>query len=107
MAFPCNQFGKQEPKDNKSILKFVKNQYNVNFPMFEKITIAGEHAHPLYVYLYQATSEYPQWNFGKYLIDKGGEVVKFFSQNISPKECISFIEKLLDDKPINVKHTDL
>ena len=106
LAFPCNQFGKQEPKDNKSILKFAKEQYNINFPLFAKIKVGGEDAHPLYIYLYQATSEYPKWNFGKYLVDKLGNVVKFFPQNVSPKECVRFIEKLLNNKS-NVHHTDL
>ena len=107
LAFPCNQFGHQEPNDDKSILKFVKEQYNVNFPMFSKIDVGGEHAHPLYVFLYKAISDYPKWNFGKYLVDRNGKVVKFFSQRITPREVTPYIELLLENKTIDSYHTDL
>lgn len=107
LAFPCNQFGNQEPKDDKGILKFVKEQYNVNFPLFSKIKVGGEHAHPLYVYLFKATSEYPKWNFGKYLVDRKGKVVKFFPQNITPRACTPYIEMLMENKTIDSYRTDL
>ena len=107
LAFPCNQFGHQEPNDDKGILKFVKEQYSVNFPMFSKINVGGENAHPLYVYLYKATADYPKWNFGKYLVDRNGKVVKFFSQNITPREVAPYIELLVENKTIESYHTDL
>ena len=107
LAFPCNQFGLQEPNDDKSILKFVKEQYNVNFPMFSKINVGGENAHPLYVYLYKATADYPKWNFGKYLIDRSGKAVKFFSQKITPRDVAPYIELLVENKTIESYHTDL
>ena len=107
LAFPCNQFGQQEPKDDRSILKFAKEKYNVNFPIFSKILVGGEHAHPLYVFLYKSTWDYPQWNFGKYLVDRNGMVIKFFSQQISPKSCAPAIEKLLKNETIDLQHNDL
>ena len=107
LAFPCNQFGHQEPNDDKSILKFVKEQYNVNFPMFSKINVGGENAHPLYVYLYKATADYPKWNFGKYLIDRSGKAVKFFSQKITPRDVAPYIELLVENKTIESYHIDL
>ncbi|XP_028401116.1 probable phospholipid hydroperoxide glutathione peroxidase [Dendronephthya gigantea] len=107
LAFPCNQFGQQEPNDDKGILKFAQDRYNVNFPLFSKIDVGGEHAHPLYVYLYQVTADYPKWNFGKYLVDRNGKAVKFFSQRITAREVAPYIELLINNKTIDSYHTDL
>lgn len=107
LAFPCNQFGHQEPNDEQHILKFAKERYKVNFPIFSKIDVGGEHAHPLYVYLYKATYDYPKWNFGKYLVDRSGKVVKFFSQKITPRKVVPFIELLVQNKSLESFHTDL
>ncbi|XP_046850254.1 glutathione peroxidase 1-like isoform X2 [Xenia sp. Carnegie-2017] len=107
LGFPCNQFGHQEPHDEVQILKFVKKEYNVNFPMFSKIDVGGEHAHPLYVFLYKATYDYPKWNFGKYLIDRNGNPVKFFSQNVSPSAIVPYIELLIENKTVHSYHNDL
>ena len=96
LAFPCNQFGNQEPMRNSGIARFVKNKYNVNFPVFSKIKVTGEGAHPLYKYLYQSAKVAPQWNFGKYLVSKAGRVIQYWSHRDSPMSVIEFIKKHLN-----------
>ena len=96
VAFPCNQFGNQEPLRNSGIARFVKNKYNVNFPVFSKIKVTGEDAHPLYKYLYEDVNKAPQWNFGKYLVNRAGRVIQFWNQQVSPMSVIDFINKHLN-----------
>ena len=96
VAFPCNQFGNQEPLRNSGIARFVKNKYNVNFPVFSKIKVTGEDAHPLYKYLYKDVKMVPQWNFGKYLVNRAGRVIQFWNQQVSPMSVIDFIKKHLN-----------
>ena len=96
VAFPCNQFGSQEPLRNSGIARFVKNKYNVNFPVFSKIKVVGKDAHPLYQYLYRKGKVAPQWNFGKYLVSRAGRVIQFWSQQASPLSLIEFIKKHLN-----------
>lgn len=93
VAFPCNQFGNQEPLRNSGIARFVKNKYNVNFPVFSKIKVTGEEAHPLYKYLYQSAKVVPQWNFGKYLVSRAGRVVQFWDHRSSPMILYDFINR--------------
>lgn len=96
LAFPCNQFGKQEPLRNSGIARFIKNKYNVNFPVFSKIKVVGEDAHPLYRYLYASARTAPEWNFGKYLVSRAGKVIQFWSQQYSPLSLETFIQKHLN-----------
>ena len=101
LAFPCNQFGQQEPLRNSGIARFVKNKYNVNFPVFSKIKVVGPGAHPLYKYLYASAKYAPQWNFAKYLVSRAGKVIQFWSQHYSPLDLENFI-----DKHVNMAITD-
>ena len=80
LAFPCNQFGQQEPATNKEIWDFADKNYNVNFPIFAKIDVKGERACEVYEYLTVSTGSTPTWNFCKYLVNQQGEVVQYFSQ---------------------------
>lgn len=96
LAFPCNQFGKQEPLRNSGIARFVKNKYNVNFPVFSKIKVVGREAHPLYKYLYASVKYAPQWNFAKYLVSRAGKVIQFWSQHYSPLALENFINKYVN-----------
>jgi glutathione peroxidase len=83
LAFPSNDFGRQEPLDGTAISDFCELNYGVTFPVFDKIMVRGEHAHPLYKFLAdkklngQLTST-PRWNFHKYLVNKDGVVVDYF-----------------------------
>jgi len=78
LGFPCNQFGNQEPEKETVIEKFVKDKYDVEFPMFNKVDVIGENAHPLWKYLVKASGVIPDWNFYKYLVDHTGKVVVVF-----------------------------
>jgi len=100
LGFPCNQFGAQEPGDSTEIGAFCQKNYGVDFQMFDKIDVNGEHAHPLYKYL---TDKAPgllglkdiKWNFTKFLVDKEGNVVKRYAPNVEPADISADIEKLL------------
>lgn len=76
LAFPSNDFGRQEPLEGTAISTFCEVNHGVKFPVFEKIMVRGEHANPLYRFLNQSST--PRWNFHKYLVNKDGEVVDYF-----------------------------
>ncbi len=100
LGFPCNQFGAQEPGDSAEIGAFCQKNYGVDFQMFDKIEVNGDHAHPLYKYL---TDKAPgllglkdiKWNFTKFLLDRDGNIVKRYAPNVEPADISADIEKLL------------
>lgn len=90
LGFPCNQFGKQEPGDAEEIKNFCSLNYDVKFPLFEKIDVNGSDAHPLYLFLKSARpgllgSEAIKWNFTKFLVNREGEVVKRYAPTDTPE----------------------
>jgi len=100
LGFPCNQFGKQEPGDASQIGEFCEKNYGVTFPMFAKIDVNGDAAHPLFRHLKkEATgllgSQAIKWNFTKFLVKKDGTVYKRYAPRTEPKELMADIEKLL------------
>jgi glutathione peroxidase len=100
LGFPCNQFGAQEPGDEAEIADFCKLTYDVDFPMFAKVDVNGDAAHPLWRDLKKAApgllgSEGIKWNFTKFLIDRNGQVVDRFAPTTKPEELTGAIEKLL------------
>jgi len=97
MAFPCNQFASQEPKSLPEIKKFAEDNYNVTFPMFEKIDVNGPNTHPVFAFLKSAYPNDIPWNFlGKFLIDRDGIPVGRF-QKEPHTEIEKFIESILDE----------
>uniref|UniRef100_A0A669DU21 Glutathione peroxidase n=2 Tax=Oreochromis TaxID=8139 RepID=A0A669DU21_ORENI len=86
LAFPCNQFGQQEPGSDKEIDSFVRRVYGVSFPLFSKIAVVGTGANNVYKYLVEASGKEPDWNFWKYLIDVNGKVVDAWGPKVSVKE---------------------
>lgn len=83
LAFPSNDFGRQEPLEGEQISEFCQVNYGVEFPVFEKIMVRGSQAHPIYQFLSDRKlnghlTSTPRWNFHKYLINKQGEVVDYF-----------------------------
>lgn len=83
LGFPTNDFGKQEPLNGADIASFCEINHGVKFPVFEKIMVRGEHAHPLYQFLSDKKqntklSSNPRWNFHKYLLNKNGELEDYF-----------------------------
>lgn len=100
LGFPCNQFGGQEPGDEKEIQEFCTLNFGVTFPMFAKVNVKGNNAHPLFQYLMKHApglfgSETIKWNFTKFLIDRYGNIVKRYAPNTSPLKIIQDIEALL------------
>ena len=86
LAFPSNNFGKQEPGTNEEIQKFCDLRFKVKFPIFEKIDVKGEKIHPLYRYLTEGSPKKGsiKWNFSKFLIDRKGQVVDRFAPMTDP-----------------------
>lgn len=83
LAFPSNDFGGQEPLEGFALGDFCEKNYGVSFPVFEKIRVRGDYAHPLYKFLSDKkvnghVGASPRWNFHKYLINTRGETVDFF-----------------------------
>ena len=100
LGFPCNQFGAQEPGDEKEIARFCAENYKVTFPMFSKIEVNGPDAHPLYKHLQEAKpgllgSEPIKWNFTKFLIGKNGAVVARYGSSAKPSALEEPISALL------------
>ena len=102
LAFPCNQFGGQEPGSSEEIQEFCTVNYGINFPIFEKVDVKGEDAHPLFKYLTSEKkgllgSESIKWNFTKFLINKEGKPIARFAPNTTPERISKEIEGLLKD----------
>jgi glutathione peroxidase len=99
LGFPCNQFGRQEPGNAAQIQQFCASNYAVSFPMFDKIDVNGDHAHPLYQYLKGEKSGLLgpsiKWNFTKFLVDRSGKVVARHAPTTTPEALTKEIEALL------------
>ena len=99
LGFPCNQFGSQEPGDATQIEQFCSTNYGVTFPMFAKVDVNGNGAHPLYQYLKNAKSgllgSSIKWNFTKFLVDRSGRVVARHAPTTKPEGLVKEIEGLL------------
>lgn len=100
LAFPCNQFGNQEPGNNREIKSFCTLQYNVTFQVFSKIKVKGKDAHPLFLYLsdklkgFLGTKEI-KWNFTKFFVNAEGRPIARFAPNKSPEEIAKKISRYL------------
>jgi len=100
LGFPCNQFANQEPGSADEIGEFCELNFGVSFPLFDKIEVNGDNAHPLYEHL---KSEAPgvmgskaiKWNFTKFLVDRHGRVVKRYGSKDKPESIARDIEALL------------
>ncbi len=103
LAFPCNQFGKQEPGGADEIAQFCERNYGVSFPVFAKIEVNGAGTHPLYQWLKRkkpglfGIGRIP-WNFTKFLIGRSGQVVSRHGPNVEPGKLRVEIEELLGSK---------
>jgi len=100
LAFPCNQFGAQEPGNAEEIANFCSLTYGVTFPVLAKIDVNGPSAHPLYAYLKHEQkgllgTEAIKWNFTKFLIGRDGEVVERFAPTTKPEDLKQAVEALL------------
>lgn len=100
LAFPCNQFGSQEPGSTEEIVEFCEMRFQTSFPLFEKIDVNGTNSHPLYKHLKSEVkgllgTERIKWNFTKFLINRDGEVVGRFGSQKKPADIESEIMTLL------------
>jgi glutathione peroxidase len=95
LAFPCDQFGHQEPGTDEEIQAFCRLNYGVTFPVFSKIQVNGAGADPLFIYLKEQKPGDIQWNFTKFLVDRNGKVVERFEPAIKPETLAPLIQKLL------------
>jgi glutathione peroxidase len=104
LGFPCNQFGAQEPGSEEEIGAFCEKNYGVSFPMFAKVDVNGDQAHPLFQHL---KSEAPgvlgtegiKWNFTKFLIGRDGKVVKRYAPQTKPEDIAEDVDRLLAEQP--------
>jgi glutathione peroxidase len=101
LGFPCNQFGQQEPGSEPEIGAFCEKNYGVQFPMFAKIDVNGDNAHPLFRHLKQAApgllgTEMIKWNFTKFLINKDGTVAERYAPQTKPEDIAADVERLLN-----------
>jgi glutathione peroxidase len=104
LGFPCNQFMGQESACELDIKNFASNKFKVTFPLFSKIEVNGPNTHPLYLYLKFKSADFNKgetelknipWNFGKFLTDSEGKVIRFYKPDEDPTKMIPEIEKLL------------
>jgi glutathione peroxidase len=96
LAFPCNQFGAQEPGTDAEILEFATSKYDATFPMFSKIEVNGDGACELYQWLKEQTGGANiGWNFEKFLVDGEGNVVERFSPPTTPEQIAPKVAELL------------
>ena len=100
LAFPCNQFGAQEPGSTEEIVEFCETRFKTSFPLFEKIEVNGDGTHPLYKHLKSSIkgimgTERIKWNFTKFLVSRDGEVVARFGSQKKPADIAREIKALL------------
>jgi len=101
LGFPCDQFGRQEPGGEEEIRRFCSTTYDVTFPMFAKIEVNGENAHPLYRFLKSAQAgvlgtEAIKWNFTKFLVGRDGTVLARYAPTDTPERIERDVLPLLD-----------
>lgn len=102
LGFPCDQFNNQEFDDIEETLEFCQANYGVTFPMFAKIDVKGNDAHPLFTFLQKETkgilSETIKWNFTKFLVDRQGNLINRYAPVTKPKKFEKDIVKALENK---------
>ncbi|CAN1184239.1 Probable phospholipid hydroperoxide glutathione peroxidase [Linum perenne] len=99
LAFPCNQFGSQEPGNNDQIVQFACTRFKAEFPIFDKVDVNGKEAAPIYKYLKSSKGgifgDGIKWNFTKFLVNKDGQVVDRYAPTTSPLSIEKDVKKLL------------
>ncbi|XVE64852.1 hypothetical protein DITRI_Ditri07aG0135100 [Diplodiscus trichospermus] len=99
LAFPCNQFGGQEPGSNEQILEFACTRFKAEYPIFDKVDVNGDSAAPIYKFLKSSKGgllgDSIKWNFTKFLVDKEGHVVERYAPTTTPLSIEKDIQKLL------------
>jgi len=101
LAFPCDQFGHQEPGSNEEIASFCRSRYDVSFPLFAKVDVNGRRAHPLFEYLKARQKGILgtgsiKWNFTKFLVGPEGDVIRRFGPTDEPEAIKPEVQRLVD-----------
>ncbi len=101
LGFPCDQFGHQEPGTEAEIATFCESGYGVTFPMFAKVEVNGERAHPLFRWLREQRSgllgSRIKWNFTKFLLDREGRVLERYAPTTPPSSLREDVERALGE----------
>ncbi|XP_015688900.2 probable phospholipid hydroperoxide glutathione peroxidase [Oryza brachyantha] len=99
LAFPCNQFGGQEPGSNEEIVQFACTRFKAEYPIFDKVDVNGDNTAPIYKFLKSSKGglfgDNIKWNFSKFLVDKEGRVVERYAPTTSPLSIEKDIKKLV------------
>ena len=99
LGFPCDQFGNQEPGEDAEIAGFCQKNFGVTFPLFSKVEVNGDDAHPIYQWLRDSKGgvlgSKIKWNFTKYLVGKDGQVIDRYAPTTKPEKLGDDIEKAL------------
>jgi len=105
VGFPSNDFGGQEPGNNREIAEFCRTAYGIAFPMFEKTSVASLAGNPFFAELAARSGDRPRWNFHKYLVDRRGEKVRSFPSAVEPesRDLVQAIERLLAESPAGAR----
>ncbi|MFC4276467.1 glutathione peroxidase [Achromobacter aloeverae] len=104
LGFPCDQFGHQEPGDEAEIRNFCSLNYQVEFPLFAKIEVNGDQAHPLYHWLKQEKpgllgTQAIKWNFTKFLVGRDGQVIRRYAPTDKPESLASAVQAACNSAP--------
>jgi len=102
-AYPCNQFGNQEPGDYDDICKFARDQYGAKFSIFDKVNVNPPNVDNVYSFLKSTNPDSEkriEWNFAKFLVDKEGKPVRRYKPGILPSMLEKDVVALLDEKPL-------
>ncbi len=104
LGFPCDQFGHQEPGTEAEIATFCETRYDVTFPLFAKVEVNGDDAHPLWQWMRSEKpgllgSEAIKWNFTKFLVGRDGRVLQRFAPTDAPESLVPAIERALETAP--------
>ncbi len=101
LGFPCDQFGHQEPGSEEEIQEFCQVNFGVTFPLFSKVDVNGDDAHPLFQWLKEeqggALGSKIKWNFTKFLVGRDGQPVKRYASTTKPEKIAKDIEQVLAD----------
>merc|ERR1719334_780864 len=97
LAFPCNQFGSQEPGEADEIRDVARNVYGVEFPIFQKCDVHGPGAHPVWKFLTDTSGIFPEWNFYKYLLDHHGNIIQVWPPRTPVEDIFDAVERAVHD----------
>lgn len=97
LAFPCNQFGGQEPGDSDEIRDVAFNTYGVEFPVFQKCDVYGPKAHGVWKFLTETSGITPDWNFYKYLLDHHGNIIQAWPPRTPVEDIFDAVERAVED----------